>query len=84
MDLWMSKSYKMIFHEFLETFNSVILKWEILKGIEFHKFELNLNFWLFILKDINFFDIFVESKWGVFSYLHLCFKVNGLTLKEEM
>ena len=29
-----------------------------------------------ILKDFEFLDIFIESKWGVFPYLHLCFKVN--------
>ena len=67
----------MIFNEFLETFNSLVLKRNIFESFGFQEFELKLKSWLFIYKDFNFFDIFIESKWGVFPYLHLCFKVNG-------
>ena len=30
-----------------------------------------------IPKDFEFLDIFIESKWEIFLYLHLYFKING-------
>ena len=41
----------------------------------FQKIVLKPKSWILILKDFDLFDIFIESQWGVFSYLHLCFKV---------
>ena len=67
----------MIFNEFLETFDPLVLKGNIFESFRFQEFELKLKILLFIYKDFNFFNIFIESKWGVFPYLHLCFKVNG-------
>ena len=39
-------------------------------------FVLKSKSWILILKEFDFFNIFIGFKWGVFSYLHLCFKVN--------
>ena len=41
------------------------------------EFVLKSKFYFLIVMDFDFLDIFIESKWGVLSYLHLCIKVNG-------
>ena len=37
-----------------------------------------------ILKGFNFFDIFIEFNWGVFSYWYLCFKVNVIYINLNL
>ena len=60
-------SCMMIFKEFLRAYNLVVLKAKSFKNFDFEKFELEPGKCLFILKDIDFFDIFIESKWRVLS-----------------
>ena len=40
------------------------------------EFILKPKFYFLIVMDFDFLDIFIESKQGVLSYLHLCIKVN--------
>ena len=56
--------------------NPFIFNLRVYKNASFHKIVLKPKSWILILDDFNLFDIFIEFKWGVFPYLHLCFKVN--------
>ena len=56
--------------------NSFIFKPQVYKNASFQRIVPKSKSWILILKDFEFLDIFIESKWGVFRYLHLCFKVN--------
>ena len=58
--------------------NLFVFNPKVYKNKSFHKIVLKSKSWILILKDFDLFDIFIESKWGVFPYLYLCFKVNIL------
>ena len=57
--------------------NPFIFNPRVYKNASFQKIVLKPESLILILKNFDLFDIFIESKWGVFSYLHLYFKVNG-------
>ena len=63
----MKVSWMTIFKKFLRAYNLVNVKEKSFKKFEFGKFELEPGKWLFILRDFDFFDIFIELKWGVLS-----------------
>ena len=77
IDLGIIENCRVIFNEFLGPFIMIIFRRKYLKRFEFGNFELKPKFWILILKDFDFSHILFEIKWGVFPYLHLCFKVNG-------
>ena len=56
--------------------NPFVFNPKVYKNVSFWKIVLKLKSWILIIKDFGLFDIFIESKQGVFSYLHLYFKVN--------
>ena len=43
------------------------MKQESYKNVKFGEFELEPKFRILILNFFDFFDIFIESKWGVVS-----------------
>ena len=57
--------------------NPCIFNPKVYKNTGFRKIVLKPKSWILVLKDFDLFDILFESKWVVFLYLHLCFKVNG-------
>ena len=73
----MSMGCRAIFNEFQGMRKPSIFNVRVDENSNFQKFILDPKNWTLILKDFEFLDIFIESKWGVFRYLHLCFKVNG-------
>ena len=58
--------------------NSFVFNARVYKNTSFCQIVLKLKSWIMISKDFEFLDIFIESKWGVFPYLHLCFKVINI------
>ena len=77
MVLWVLMNGRRIFNEFLGKSNPFVFEPQVYKNVSFRRIVLKPKSWILIPKDFEFLDIFIESKWGVFPYLHLCFKVNG-------
>ena len=65
----------MNFNEFWKIVNLFIFNLRFYKNASFHKFVLKPKSWILIFKDFDLFDIFIESEWEVFPYLHLCLKL---------
>ena len=77
-------SCMVIFEKFLRSYNLVILNEKSFKNVGFGKFELESKLWLFILKDFDFLDIFIESKWGVILIYIYVLKLMESKINEDI
>ena len=62
----------------------LFLTQEFIKTQVFEKLYQNPKNWIFILKDFEFLDIFIESKWGYSAIYIYVLKLMESKVKEDI